>query len=225
MKDPLRKDFIAVSGDFGEERSHEKIKRWIEVNGGKYESSITDRTTHLICSKSHWKRRAKMGTYVVHLFVLLITWLASPDRNGVRRVAVLTVSTVKAARKSKHVKIVTFDWLEDSLQNQTHKREGAYLWKKIVERKEIKKARRRQRERKGERDDSKTSLLSYLPLFAPHQSSKTGAVNERRLMPIPQSKCSNKAVLWPELIYSQVCPHLLHRHPAANPPCASSSKI
>lgn len=78
MKDPLRKDFIAVSGDFGEERSHEKIKRWIEVNGGKYETSITDRTTHLICSKKHWKRRAKMGTYGMHFFITFITCLASP---------------------------------------------------------------------------------------------------------------------------------------------------
>lgn len=68
---------------------------------------------------------------------------------------VLTIPTVRAAHKSKHVKIVNFDWLEDSLQNQTHKREGAYLWKKIIERRQIKKARRRQRERKGERDDSK----------------------------------------------------------------------
>lgn len=63
-------------------------------------------------------------------------------------------STVRVARKSRHVKVVTFDWLEDSLQNHGHKREGPYLWKKIVERKEVKKARRRQRERKGEREDS-----------------------------------------------------------------------
>lgn len=66
MKDPLRKDFIAVSGNFGEDRSHEKIKSWIEINGGRYETSITDRTTHLICSKEHWMRKAKMGMHILH---------------------------------------------------------------------------------------------------------------------------------------------------------------
>lgn len=36
---------------------------------------------------------------------------------------------VKQARKIKKLKIVSFDWLEDSLMNQSPKREGKYLMK------------------------------------------------------------------------------------------------
>ena len=36
---------------------------------------------------------------------------------------------VKQARKIKKLKIVSFDWLEDSLMNHSPKREGGYLMK------------------------------------------------------------------------------------------------
>lgn len=62
MKDPLVKLNIVISGDFGEKRSHENLKRWIENNGGKVTSINSTTVTHLICSKEHWKMQHPMGT-------------------------------------------------------------------------------------------------------------------------------------------------------------------
>jgi len=61
MKDPLAKFTIVISGDFGEKRSHENLKRWIENNGGKVTSSNSTSVTHLICSKEHWKKQHPTG--------------------------------------------------------------------------------------------------------------------------------------------------------------------
>jgi hypothetical protein len=61
MKDCLKQKVIAVSGDFGASRKHENIKRWIELNGGKYSTKIEKGVTHLICSKEHWKNQPATG--------------------------------------------------------------------------------------------------------------------------------------------------------------------
>ncbi|KAL1862232.1 hypothetical protein Plec18170_001057 [Paecilomyces lecythidis] len=51
------------------------------------------------------------------------------------------VEAVQAAKRMKHVKIVSYDWLEDSLMSKTRrpKREGPYLWEKLLKRKTKKK--------------------------------------------------------------------------------------
>ncbi|GAD98380.1 BRCT domain protein [Paecilomyces variotii No. 5] len=52
------------------------------------------------------------------------------------------VEAVQAAKRMKHVKIVSYDWLEDSLMSKTRrpKREGPYLCEKLWKRKTKKKA-------------------------------------------------------------------------------------
>ena len=52
---------IAVTGDFGESRGHDKMKQWILHNGGRFASEISPRVTHLICSKEHYKKSVSMG--------------------------------------------------------------------------------------------------------------------------------------------------------------------
>src|SRR5436190_21212853 len=46
----------------------------------------------------------------------------------------MLISTVREARRVRNVKIVSIDWLEDSLlsKGRRPKREGPYLWSKIV---------------------------------------------------------------------------------------------
>jgi len=51
----------------------------------------------------------------------------------------LTPAPVAQALKQPDVKIVSYDWLEDSLMGKTHKKEGPYLWSRIE--KERKKAK------------------------------------------------------------------------------------
>lgn len=63
MKYPLRQLTIAVTGDFGRVRTHEKLKQWIEKNGGKFVRTISEDVTHLICSKEDYKDGAPLGTF------------------------------------------------------------------------------------------------------------------------------------------------------------------
>ncbi|TKA75357.1 hypothetical protein B0A49_03328 [Cryomyces minteri] len=111
MKDPLKKDKIAISGDFGSARTSDAIKRWIELNGGTYTTSVTSDTTHLICSKAHWGKQ---------------------------------VAAVKKALSHKDIKVVSYDWLEDTLHSRSHKRETAYLWK-VLDRTALKKRAAKER--------------------------------------------------------------------------------
>lgn len=101
---------IAATGDFGEPRNYDNLKRWVETNGGKWTTRVTKETTHLIASKDHWKQQ---------------------------------VMPVREARKARTVKILKYDWLEDSLQGKSKKRETPYLWSN-VEKKNVKLKQQRQ---------------------------------------------------------------------------------
>jgi hypothetical protein len=57
----LKNFFIAVTGDFGKDKPLDKMKGWIEAHGGEYVTKIDENTTHLICSKEHWKSQSQMG--------------------------------------------------------------------------------------------------------------------------------------------------------------------
>ena len=61
MKDPLKKCTIAVSGDFGKARTMDKLRQWIEMNGGTFATKIDCNVTHLVCSKEHYKKSVAIG--------------------------------------------------------------------------------------------------------------------------------------------------------------------
>lgn len=61
-KQPLKHFTIAITGDFGERRSAEQIRKWIHVNGGTVAYDISSEVTHLVCSKKHFKENVAMGT-------------------------------------------------------------------------------------------------------------------------------------------------------------------
>jgi hypothetical protein len=61
MKEILRGNVIAITGDFGKSRSTENLKRWIENNGARYATKIEEGVTHLICSKDHWAKQVSTG--------------------------------------------------------------------------------------------------------------------------------------------------------------------
>ena len=63
MKDPLKALTIAVTGDFGPARTNDKIRQWVQVNGGTFSYDINLNVTHLICSNEHFRKGSKMGTY------------------------------------------------------------------------------------------------------------------------------------------------------------------
>lgn len=60
-KQPLKRFTIAISGNFGEQRSVEKMRQWVHANGGTVASDISAEVTHLVCSKEHFKKDVAMG--------------------------------------------------------------------------------------------------------------------------------------------------------------------
>ena len=80
MKYPLKRFNIAVTGDFGHARTHEKMKQWTEHNGGEFSREISNKVTHLVCSKEHYKNAAPFGTlpYPRAWCGLLILFVHSP---------------------------------------------------------------------------------------------------------------------------------------------------
>lgn len=65
MKNPFKRFTIAVTGDFGAARTHEKMKQWVETNGGTWATKIDSAVTHLICSKEHFTKSVAMGESIV----------------------------------------------------------------------------------------------------------------------------------------------------------------
>ena len=64
MKAPFSLCTIAITGDFGKQRGINKMKDWIQVNGGTFVTEITPKVTHLICSKEHFKKDVTLGTNI-----------------------------------------------------------------------------------------------------------------------------------------------------------------
>lgn len=61
MKFPMQRLTIAVTGDFGPKRSHEKMEHWVKKNGGTFSKDINKTVTHLVCSKEEYKKNSAMG--------------------------------------------------------------------------------------------------------------------------------------------------------------------
>ena len=61
-KQPLKRFTIAITGYFGEQRSMEQIRKWINVNGGTVAHDVSLEVTHLVCSKKDFKKDVAMGT-------------------------------------------------------------------------------------------------------------------------------------------------------------------
>lgn len=60
-KDIFKFDVIAVTGDFGPNRTTDKMKSWIQHHAGRFSNEISSNVTHLICSKEHFKKEVAMG--------------------------------------------------------------------------------------------------------------------------------------------------------------------
>lgn len=100
VRSPLMGLTIAATGDFGKERSHENIKRWVEKNGGQWAMKMSEDVTHLLCTKEDYRNKTPMGN-AKSLFLVHLRGIDSWP--------------VKHALRLKKFNIVTFDWLEGNL--------------------------------------------------------------------------------------------------------------
>lgn len=55
----FRSVVLTSTGDFGDKT--DKIKQWVEANGGIYSKDITPNVTHLVCSDKAWKKGVDIG--------------------------------------------------------------------------------------------------------------------------------------------------------------------
>lgn len=128
MGKPFQKVHASMVGKF-EDGVGEKIPQWIRANGGQFSRDVNSRTTHLIATKEAFKINAIPGILIA---IECFKDLETNQQN-----------TVENAKKLSAVKIVSYDWLEDSLlsNNRRPKPEGPYLLNNLMkpERKEVQK--------------------------------------------------------------------------------------
>ena len=142
MKYPLKGFTIAVTGDFGHARTHEKMKQWTEHNGGEFSREITNKVTHLVCSKEHYKSAAPFGT-LPHS----CAWCGP----------LILCIIVLQAKRIPSIKIVSYDWLEDSLMNHRPLLEDPYY---LMKRRALHDAEKRAKKREIRKQNIKKGSKS-----------------------------------------------------------------
>lgn len=184
MKNPFKDFTIASTGDFGKQRTADAIKRWVENNGGRYVTKVDEEVTHLVCSAECWKSQSVAGEFSFTSYFQPekssgvhseLVWELSGFLFGssfgvcleICRNYLLTKCAVQAAKRyPKKIKIVTYDWLEDSLMGQTRKREGEYLIKKHVKADRKRKNDAKSEERSALKMEGELFLSSFNSLIS-----------------------------------------------------------
>ena len=136
MKDPMQRFTIAVTGDFGHKRTHDKMRQWVQKNGGTWSKDINNNVTHLICSKEQFKRKTPMGSSMLRTHVIVTKPKSYTE-------------IVRHAMRKKYLHIVSFDWLEDSLMKQRPLKEHPYLMDRRMETRAKQKAAKKENIKKG----------------------------------------------------------------------------
>ena len=98
----LAKCAIVISGSYKDVPAP-KVSGWATNLGARVHSSVNASTTHVVASKKAWERKdAAVQTALKY------------NQDG-----------------AADIYIVSFDWLEDSVNNRSKKKEGPYLWEKL----------------------------------------------------------------------------------------------
>lgn len=114
--------FKNVKASFvGSHKDSDKIPQWLKAHGGAFSKEIDDSVTHLIATESAMENNVA-GTSPNQPSIHLKQAADNPNDDAVEKA------------RSLKIKIVTYDWLEDSLMSKGSrpKREGPYLWDHIL---------------------------------------------------------------------------------------------
>ena len=68
-KEPLKSYVIAVTGSFGADKDVQKMKQWIEGNGGKFVTKVEQGVTHLISSQESFKKKSAIGKVITSFHI------------------------------------------------------------------------------------------------------------------------------------------------------------
>jgi len=119
-------------------------------------------------------------------------------------------TTVKEALKIKKLKIVTFDWFEDSLMQKSPKREGPYLLKRVAKKTQKQKAQKKSKVKRAVKEGCKLLHPSQVYPITLHIKSIT------HFSDLPFSESVRKRLQ--SLQRRDSCPYvLLLRHATAVP--------
>ncbi|KAG2009159.1 hypothetical protein GB937_007935 [Aspergillus fischeri] len=148
----------------------DKIPQWILAHGGTFSKDVTEDITHLITTRETFEKNVEAGMAPTIPF-------CSRDY-AITKVA---DGAVQKAKLLETVKIVTYDWLEDSLQSKTRKPkpEGAYLLANVPNKEKKKqrravKVQRRQLKAKDKSSDSDCSQASGNDSSTPKPRTRKG---------------------------------------------------
>ena len=115
---------VAVLLEKGSKLDARQIQNWVEANGGTFSASVNDKITHLICTPEHYK-----NSKAIICESLLIQ----------SRVSTKHDTAVKQTDRFRSLKIVQYDWLEDSLHKKSKQGVRPYLLEKPAEKKDRKR--------------------------------------------------------------------------------------
>ena len=129
MTGGLKRFTIALAGNFGPDRTEEKIQGWIAAHGGIFASDISSNVTHLVCSLKAYKQSVPTG--------------GPSSEQGDILLELIRPVPVRKALDVETIKIVTFDWLEESLLDGNAKRAKPYLVRRVIRQRRVRKDARR----------------------------------------------------------------------------------
>lgn len=124
----LKALFITAAGDVGPGKGYEQLRKWVEANGGRWSPRVVKGVTHLICSKDAYKKKVEAGLSLCPPF----RTIATPNN----------VEIVQQAMQLGAL-IVSYDWLEDSLQRRRKLAESKYTWEVLRRQRKNRKALKR----------------------------------------------------------------------------------
>ncbi|KAI1915620.1 hypothetical protein LOZ53_001417 [Ophidiomyces ophidiicola] len=142
MGKTFRRIKACIAGNFGAQG--DKIKQWVEANGGSFYKQVGPGITHMIATEAAFRK---------------------------------AVPEVRAAKRIRNIRIVSIEWLEDSLMSKSKrpKREGDYLWaSKIKTRKKMELEKREASKSTG--SDKKTSEPKDYHLYTDQQGNRYSAL-------------------------------------------------
>ena len=93
--------YILPLGKWGDYTSRQ-IKQWITGAGGQMETTLSSNTTHVVVDYKTWKKKPE-----------------------------LLEKAIKAVDIGMDIKIVSYDWLGESLSIYSKKHPGRYLWSRL----------------------------------------------------------------------------------------------
>ncbi|EER27900.1 hypothetical protein D8B26_005983 [Coccidioides posadasii str. Silveira] len=168
MGKSFHKVTVCIAGNFGAQ--NDKIKQWVEVNGGTFSKKVTADVTHLIATEP-----------------------------AVRK----NVPEVRAAKRIKGIKIVSYEWLEDSLLSKSKrpKREAPYL---LTAKMEAGRKKARAQKNKG-KDGNTTRQLSELDGYHPYTDNTGHRYSAILVRPGPLPRRKERHVL--KIFESDSVPH------------------